>query len=187
MFRLHLAMMGHFYFTRKRRVVSFHISMINIEFTTDKIQAMTKVKCAKFTIVFCLTQTILLSGCATIVEGTTQGIWVHTAQNGKSIPQIDCKLENDRGKWQVVTPDVAYVNRSATSLQIECSGKPDLFAKESIKSNSNGALIGNMAATGPIGAAIDTITGAGFSYPKQIQINLKKISSAIEEESSETK
>lgn len=154
---------------------------------TTPYEKMTKTTFIKLPIVICLTKTILLSGCATIVEGTTQGIWVHTAQNGKSISQIDCKLENDRGKWQVVTPDVAYVNRSATSLQIECSGKPDLFAKESIKSNSNGALIGNMAATGPIGAAIDTITGAGFSYPKQIQINLKKISSAIEEESSETK
>lgn len=128
----------------------------------------------------CIAQVISVSGCATIVEGTTQGIWVHTLQDGKSISHIDCKLENDRGQWQVVTPDVAYVKRSAVALQVQCIGKPDLFAKESIASSSNGALIGNIAATGPIGAAIDTISGAGFSYPRQIQINLNKLTNQIE-------
>ena len=133
---------------------------------------MLKITFSKLMFACCIAQVISASGCATIVEGTTQGIWIHTFQDGKSISQIDCKLENDRGQWKVVTPDVAYVKRSAVAMQIQCTGKPDLFAKESIQSSSNGALIGNIAATGPIGAAVDTISGAGFSYPKQIQIKL---------------
>ena len=59
---------------------------------------------------------IALSGCATIIKGTTQSIAVTTPP----VEGATCTLTSKEGSWTVVTPGVAKVHKTKDDIQARC-------------------------------------------------------------------
>lgn len=102
---------------------------------------------------------LALSGCASIVSGTTDHVEISSEQPGQ-----ECVVyQGGRSVAQVTTPASVAVERTSSSLLVTCGG---MQAKE--KSGFNWWTLGNFLMFPPggtiIGLLIDTITGAYHGY-----------------------
>ena len=115
-----------------------------------------------------------LSGCATIVGGTSQDIAVATQNNGTAVDRAHCLLSNDRGHWEINTPGTTSVHRSYGNLTIKCqkNGLPDGMV--TVNSTTKGAVAGNILLGGGLGAGVDVANGAAFEYPSSISVEMGK-------------
>jgi hypothetical protein len=112
---------------------------------------------------------LALSGCATIIEGTTQSVSVNTmpATGAK------CKLQSSEGVWYVTTPGSVTVHKTKNNLDVSCAKDGFADASESVAPHFNGATVGNVLAGGLIGAGIDAASGANYTYPDEIDVPMK--------------
>ncbi len=109
-----------------------------------------------------------LSGCATIIDGTTQPVSVNTTpQDGAK-----CTLTNSQGTWYVTSPGSTTVHKTKNDLMVTCA--KDGFAGGQVlaKSHFGGATAGNVIAGGVIGIGIDAASGANFYYNSPITVDL---------------
>ena len=109
-----------------------------------------------------------LSGCASIVEGTTQSIAVTT-------PPTDgakCVLTSSEGTYYVTTPGNVTVHKTKNDLDVNCKKDGFRDAHTTIPSHFNGATAGNIIAGGVIGLGIDAATGANYNYPTEFAITM---------------
>ena len=115
-----------------------------------------------------------ISGCATIVGGTSQEIAVATLNGGTAVDHAHCQLSNDRGHWEMNTPGTASVHRSYGNLTIKCqkNGLPDGMV--TVNSTTKDAVAGNILLGGGLGAGVDVANGAAFEYPSSISIEMGK-------------
>jgi hypothetical protein len=116
----------------------------------------------------------LLSGCASIVNGTHQRLTIVTAP----VTDAHCLLTNDKGRWFVgKTPASVVVRRSSNNLLISCEKKKGVKGCISIKPEAKGMVLGNAFFGGVVGAGVDVASGAAFDYPQTIIVPLwdKKI------------
>src|SRR5690348_167177 len=97
---------------------------------------------------------ILLSGCATVVSGTSEDITVNTPP----ITGALCALSNPYGTTRVVSPGIARVERSRHPLNVRCSKPGFLEGKTVVESGFEPWSLGNVIWLG--GYMADTITGA---------------------------
>ncbi len=119
---------------------------------------------------------VLLQGCASIVNDTTNPVRLETmSEAGTEVKDMDCKVENDYGTQSVKTPGTLQVRRSSKDLQIVCTkaGQPD--AKGVAVSRANGGMFGNIIFGGGIGAIIDHNKGTAYSYPQWIRLVVGKV------------
>jgi len=115
----------------------------------------------------------LLTGCATITNGRFQQIMVRTQPPGAS-----CVLSNDKGQWQVQsTPAAIQVHRSMNDLKVSCQKSGDRVTTDDVGSNMKKMIVGNAIFGGIVGAGIDSVDGAGFSYPNIIDVQLQPLDS----------
>ena len=113
----------------------------------------------------------VMTGCASIMNGTQQSIKVETlAQTGERIDGADCQLSNGDGTVLANSGQHALVSRSGSTLRMKCSMAGQSPAVGQAVSRINGGMIGNVLFGGLIGIAIDGSNGAGFSYPEWIQL-----------------
>ena len=128
-----------------------------------------------------LSGTLLISGCASIVDGEQQSLSVETRHQGVAISGAQCKLRNDKGTWFVTTPGSVTVHRSYQDVVVECSkaGLPTGWA--SVKSSTKGMAFGNILLGGIIGAGVDIGNGAAYDYPQLIVVDLGKTKSITAE------
>ena len=79
---------------------------------------------------------LLLTGCASIVNGHNQSVSVKTTNKGADVSAAKCSLSNDKGVWYVSTPGSVTVHRSYGELALTCTmaGLPDGLA--TVKSSS---------------------------------------------------
>src|SRR6476646_8876548 len=92
-----------------------------------------------------------LSGCASIVEGTTQSIAITS-------PPTDgakCVMTSSEGTYYVTTPGNATVHKTKNDLDVVCKKDGYKDAHTTIPSHFNGATAGNIIAGGVIGIGID--------------------------------
>jgi hypothetical protein len=119
-----------------------------------------------------------LSGCASIISGKTQPVSVQTMMDNKEVSGVTCSLQNDEGKWFITTPGSTVVHKSTADMAVDC--KTDTAnGHETAVSKSNGPVWGNLVFGGLIGYIVDRNTGAGFDYPSNITIMLKKAEAAV--------
>src|ERR1700733_1157840 len=112
-----------------------------------------------------------LSGCASIVEGTTQSVAVtSTPEDGAK-----CTLVNSEGTWYVSTPGNAQVHKTKNDLYVTCKKDGFKDASLTVSPHFNGATLGNVIAGGVIGIGIDAATGANFNYPESISVPMTPI------------
>jgi hypothetical protein len=115
-----------------------------------------------------------LSGCATIIEGTTQSVAVATQ------PEIGahCALANSEGTWYLDTPGNAIVHKTKNDLTITCKKDGFQDASLTVSPHFNGATVGNVLAGGLIGVGVDAATGANFTYPLNVIVPMTPIGAA---------
>lgn len=117
-----------------------------------------------------LVSAALLSGCASILTGTTQTIAVSTTP----MAGASCDLTNDKGHWTVFpTPGISTVGKSASAMTVTCSDhNGSNTGTTSVQSVTGGAVFGNLLLGGLIGTTVDMVDGAAFNYPPSIAVPL---------------
>lgn len=112
----------------------------------------------------------LLSGCATIINGTSQSMTVST-----SPPNASCAVDRMGERIGAVpqTPGSLRVDKSKNSLTVTCA-KPGYQTTSVTRSPSFSLVtLGNAVAGGVIGVGVDFATGANFKYPEKVQMGLQ--------------
>jgi len=112
----------------------------------------------------------MISGCASITGSKTQPLSVTAVCEGKMVQAASCTLTNDKGVTYVTTPGSAVVSKSTADISVSCTKGSSSSMPSIVKSSSNASVWGNILFGGPIGAAVDAGTGAGFDYPPTINV-----------------
>jgi len=114
---------------------------------------------------------ISLSACASIVEGTSQEIYVNTSPEG-----ANCEfIREDKVIGRVdPTPGALVVKKNKHDIDIICNKPGYEEATYFNKSDVAGATVGNIILGGGIGWAIDSAAGADNKYTTPVNINLNK-------------
>ncbi len=121
----------------------------------------------------------LLSGCASIVSGSTQSLSVEAkSPDGKQIIGANCKMTNDKGTWFATTPGTVPVHRSYEDLTVACSKDAFQPATLVVKSDTKAMAAGNILLGGIIGGGVDVATGAAYDYPDLISVQMSSIAEA---------
>jgi len=114
-----------------------------------------------------------LSGCADIIDGSTQMVSVQATGTTGEINDVQCALNNKKGSWQVTTPGSVTVHRGSEPLDISCTKDGYAPETEQVASATNGVVYDNIILGGGIGATVDTVSGAAWKYPKLITVPMQ--------------
>jgi hypothetical protein len=112
-----------------------------------------------------------VSGCASIVEGTTQSI----AVTSSPVSGANCVLTSSEGTYYVTTPGNVTVHKTKNDLAVVCKRDGYQDASTKISPHFNGATLGNVIAGGVIGVGIDAATGANFNYPDKFDVPMMAV------------
>jgi len=126
-----------------------------------------------FKLTAALGMSFALIGCASITGSRNQPRSVTARHQGKPVVGANCQLLNDKGTWYVTTPGSVVIQKSFQDLTATCK-KPETkkIGATTFKSASEGSVWGNIIAGGLIGYAVDASSGAGFSYPPTLNIEM---------------
>ena len=113
---------------------------------------------------------VCAGGCASITGSKTQPVSVTAICESVLVNGATCTFVNDGGVSYVQTPGTAMVRKSTADLSVSCVKGKMVSAPAIVKSSSNASIWGNILLGGPIGAAVDAGTGAGFDYPPTVNI-----------------
>jgi hypothetical protein len=109
---------------------------------------------------------IAVSGCATIVTGTSQSVAITTPPTTGA----ECVLSGKEGNRTVVSPGATRVEKSKEDIAVHCSKPGWQDAEATIPSHFQGWTFGNIAIGGLIGAGVDAATGAMHKYPRAFEV-----------------
>lgn len=109
---------------------------------------------------------VVLSGCASIVRGTTQTIAIATPPTSGAV----CVLSSGQGNWSVMSPGAVSVEKSKEDIQVRCTKMGFQDGVGIIPSNFEGWTAGNLVFGGLIGVGVDAATGAINEYPHSFQV-----------------
>lgn len=112
----------------------------------------------------------MLSGCASVIEGTSQLITVNTNPSG-----ADCSLNrNPEGVIGRVagTPSGVTIRKTKYDITIKCDKPGYQEATYLNHSGAAGATFGNIVLGGGIGWAIDSASGSDNKYDSPVNITL---------------
>jgi hypothetical protein len=116
-----------------------------------------------------------LSGCATIVEGTTQSVSVNTTPEQGAA----CTLTNSQGTWYVTSPGSTTVHKTKTDMDVTCQKDGYQSGHVVAVSHFGGTTFANVIAGGVVGVGVDAASGANYSYDSPINVALgQKMSAA---------
>ena len=116
---------------------------------------------------------VLLSGCASIVDGSNQSLSVATISSSGDVPGASCELNSNKGTWFVTTPGSVTVHRGYDALNVKCTKDGYEPAVQMAKSSTKGMTFGNILFGGVIGAGVDMGTGAAYDYPDLITVMMQ--------------
>lgn len=119
-----------------------------------------------FTIAVVAAAAIQVTGCASIIKGSTAAINV----TSPPVTGANCMLSSSQGNWQVTTPASVTVERSKEDIQVRCTKEGYQDATAIIPSNFEGWTVGNLVFGGIIGVGVDAATGAMNDYPNAFQV-----------------
>jgi hypothetical protein len=114
---------------------------------------------------------LLMTGCASIVNGQNQSVSVSTTPAYGAT----CTLENNKGKWYIPsTPGSVTIHRSYNDLKINCEKKGYRRTLKTVASSTKGMAFGNVVFGGVIGAGVDMANGSAYDYPTDISVPLER-------------
>lgn len=117
---------------------------------------------------------LLQIGCASITGSRNQPISVTTTHEGKPVTGAFCTLVNDKGTWYVNTPGSVTILKAYGDMSATCKKEETHVGVATFQSASEGSVWGNVIGGGIIGYAVDASSGAGFSYPPTLNIEMIK-------------
>lgn len=103
---------------------------------------------------------VCLSGCATIIKGTTQSVSVSTTP----VEGAACTLTNSEGTWFITSPGSAVVQKTKSDLQITCLKDGYAPGHGVGFSHFNATTAGNILLGGVVGLGVDAASGADNEY-----------------------
>lgn len=114
---------------------------------------------------------VLLTGCSSIIEGTSQELVINTAPEG-----ANCAVERQGNVIGRVnpTPGGITVKKTKYDINIVCTKAGYEKTTYFNKSDVAGATVGNIILGGGIGWAIDSASGADNKYTSPVNITLPK-------------
>ncbi len=114
---------------------------------------------------------VTLSGCATIVSGSQQSIFIETPH----VQDAECRLTDSKsGSWRLdETPGSVNVAKGNGPMNIVCSKKGYQTAVLQVEEEVAGATMGNIILGGGIGILVDAASGAAQKYPDNVILWLK--------------
>jgi len=108
----------------------------------------------------------MLTGCATIVSGTQQNMFIDTPHvNG-----AECKLNDSKnGSWYLPsTPGSVSVLKGNGPMNVTCTKKGYETTSISVEETFAGATLGNVILGGGVGIFVDAVSGAAQIYPDKV-------------------
>lgn len=114
---------------------------------------------------------VQLSGCASIVKGSSATVAVTTPP----VQGAACVLSAPEGSWQVTSPGSVTVQRSKHDIQVRCTKEGYQDAAAVIPSSFEGWSLGNLILGGVVGVVVDASTGAMNDYPNAFQVPMTKL------------
>jgi hypothetical protein len=118
---------------------------------------------------FLIAALLLLSGCASVINGSKQSVHVRTFCGANQVPSA-CVAENPRGQQSFVTPAQILVDRDLRGLRINCRDARHQNSAVWVQAVPDIALVGNVLLGGLVGASVDVANGRGVAFPSQINI-----------------
>ena len=117
-----------------------------------------------------------LTGCASVIEGTSQEILVNTNPAG-----ANCTLEREGNVIARVaqTPGGATIRKTKHDITLRCTKDGYQEATYLNHSGAEGATFGNMVLGGGIGWAVDSASGADNHYDGIVNISLVPAGAAV--------
>ncbi len=115
-----------------------------------------------------------LTGCASITGSKMQSVSVDATGDIGAVAGATCTLSNDEGKWFVTTPGSVVVHKSTADLSIDCIVKNGFAGNTVAISRANMAIWGNLIFGGIPGYVIDRYSGAGFNYPVNVSVPMRR-------------
>src|SRR5215475_14361361 len=117
-----------------------------------------------------------LSGCASVIEGTSQIVTVNTNPAGASCT-LNRKPEGVIGEINN-TPAGVTVRKTKYDITVKCHKAGYQEATYLNESGNAGATFGNIVAGGGIGWAVDSASGSDNKYESSVNLTLVPIQSA---------
>lgn len=110
-----------------------------------------------------------ISGCATIVKGSTQPLTVQTEPDG-----ANCELTREGQTIGAInpTPGTVQIDKTKSDIEITCKKKGFSNAVVTVSSTFQSWTVGNILIGGLIGIAIDASSGAINEYPSSVELKL---------------
>ena len=118
---------------------------------------------------------ITLPGCASLTTDAMQPVEVTTTTTkGQTVSQANCTLKNEKGQWEVVTPNTVSVHKASGNLMVNCKkpGLPD-GSLQAI-SRAGAGMYGNILIGGGVGAVIDHTSGKAYNYSSKLPVVMGK-------------
>ena len=113
--------------------------------------------------------TVCLSGCASILSGTSQQVMVNTNPGGA---RCGIYKEGERVATIDSTPGSATVQRTKHDIWLACVKPGYQAATYRNHSGIANASFGNLIAGGLIGVAVDSATGADNRYETPVNVSM---------------
>jgi hypothetical protein len=112
---------------------------------------------------------LVVSACATIMEGSGQSVAISTTP-----PGAICNVDRTGTHLASVTatPGSLRLEKSKNDLDVSCVKEGYGKSIVSVSPKFVGTTFGNIVAGGVIGVAIDAASGANYSYPSDIHLDL---------------
>jgi hypothetical protein len=128
-----------------------------------------------FFLILAIAAAVFFTGCASIVEGTSQTVKINTQPE----QGVSCQMTNGKGTWYVhQTPGTVTVHKSGKPLFIVCS-KGKRLGKLIQHPHMKDMVAGNAIFGGLIGSEIDSSDGAAYTYPEQMVVSMHNKSDYI--------
>lgn len=113
--------------------------------------------------------TLLMTGCASVLNENKQVVSVRAVCNGASVP-AHCVAENTRGSWAFNAPKQIAVNRDLFALRVTCKSAYVDKHTVSVRPSMQVAMAGNVLLGGLVGGAVDVATARGLQYPANVDV-----------------
>lgn len=111
---------------------------------------------------------ILLSACASVVDGTSQELTIDSNPKG-----AECMLNrNDKLLARVTTPDTITIKKTKHNINVSCTMDGFYESTAFLKSKTQDSTWGNIVLGGGIGWAIDSASGADNKYDSYLTITM---------------
>jgi hypothetical protein len=112
---------------------------------------------------------ILLSACATMIEGTSDTVTVSTTPAGAT-----CTVDRDgqRIGALALTPGSIRIDKSRRPLNVSCIKEGYATSLSTVQSGFTGTTFANILLGGVIGVVVDAASGANSRYPQDIRLEL---------------